>query len=74
MDSALEEDAFHILRDLVIQAASGSGICEDHPEGLPEMGPEGVNHRLSYLKLPYCVKKCRKDLWLRANSESPEEP
>lgn len=74
VDSALEEETFHILRDLVIQAASGSGFYEDHPERLPEMGPEGVNHRLTCLKLPYCVKKCRKYLWLRANAESPEEP
>ena len=74
VDSVLEEDTFQILRDLVIKAASGCGFYEDHPERLPEMGPEGVNHRLGYLKLPYCVKKCRKNLWLRANAESPEEP
>ena len=73
MDSALEEDTFQLLRDLVIKAASGSGFYEDHPERLPEMGPEGVNHRLNYLNLPYQVKKCRKNLWLRANAESPEE-
>ena len=73
VDSALEEDTFQLLRDLAIKAVSGSGFYEDHPERLPEMGPEGVNHRLNCLKLPYQVKKCRKNLWLRANAESPEE-
>ena len=73
VDSALEEDTFQLLRDLVIKAVSGSGFYEDHPERLPEMGPEGVNHRLNYLNLPYQVKKCRKNLWLRANAEAPEE-
>ena len=50
-----------------------SRCYEDYPERLPEMGPEGVNHRLNCLKLPYQVKKCRKNLWLQANAESPEE-
>lgn len=39
--SAPEDDPRHIPRDLVTQAASGSGFYEDHPARLPEMNPVG---------------------------------
>lgn len=69
-DRELDDDTFDILRQLVIKAASDNGFYEDHPERLPDMGYDGVNHRLKYLGLEYSVIKSSKKLWLRKKQES----